>query len=76
MRGGCLLVGMRRGCCEDARVRVGAVRGGRCWLMGGRCGDRIGRWARRGVCACAALVARVCGLRLARGRGEIGLGVG
>jgi hypothetical protein len=70
--------GMRRGSCEDARVRVG--RGGKFQLMVGGCGERIrgpdtGGGRRRRVCGCAAWVARVRGLRLARVCCEVGGGV-
>jgi hypothetical protein len=74
LRGGGMRGGMRRGCSEDARVRVGQCGVG---VVCG-CGERI-RGPDRAVGvvgACAAAqhgVARVRGLRLAWGLCEIGL---
>ena len=69
---------MRNGCCEDARVRVGQCGAGGVggWLADAGSGyaDRIRAVGVVGACAAARHgVARVRGLRLARGCREIGV---
>ena len=72
------MVGMCRGCREDARVRLGLCGAVDSWLMGCGCGERIRgadrRSARRGVCAARhGWVLPVRGLRL---NSIIGSGLG